>query len=53
MSYGDNEYGSIPYGDHIVVSIIIRTIMSIAGLFISKEKIQEFISKKKSGEFFS
>jgi len=53
MSYGDNEYGSISYGDDTIIGAIIRFISDIAGLFISKEKIQGFISKKKDGGFFS
>ena len=53
MSYGDNSYGEICYADDSIIGIIIRTIRNITAIFVSKEKIQGFVSKKKDGGFFS
>jgi len=53
MSYGDNSYGSIPYGDDSITGVVIRFIKNITAMFISPEKLHGFFSKKKSGEFTS
>lgn len=52
MSYGDNEYSSIPYGDDTSSSFITQIGKAIIQ-FISNLKISEFISNRKDKLFES
>jgi len=54
MAYGDNEYGTVPYGDDTIIARLIRiTKELISILFISKSKVLEFLSEKKNNIFKS
>lgn len=50
MSYGDNEYGSIPYGDDSIFSKIIQVGKAIVQ-YISNLKTTGFISNRKKSLF--
>lgn len=53
MSIGDNEYGSISYGDDSIIAAIIRLIKDIFAIFFSKAAANIFMSEKSFDTFFS
>lgn len=53
MALGDNEYGSVVYGDDSIIAAIIRFIKDIFAIFFSKAAANIFMSEKPFDNFLS